>query len=146
MSGIVWGKSLALRQQVKRNLDRFPKDFMFQLNDEEVDALVSQHVILSRSVLGGALPYVFIQEGVAMLSSVLRSEQAVQANIAIMRAFVRMREVMISHKEMARRIDEIERTYDEQFKAVFDAIRRLMEPPAPPQKQPIGYIIHEEDP
>jgi hypothetical protein len=138
-------KAIALRQQVKRNAERFPKDFMFQLSDEEVDALVSQNVIPSRGVLGGALPYVFTQEGVAMLSSVLRSKQAVQVNIAIMRAFVRMREAMISHKEMARRIDDMERKYDAQFKAVFDAIRRLMEPPTPPQKRPIGYIIDEQD-
>jgi ORF6N domain len=138
-------KAIALRQQVKRNAERFPKDFLFQLHDEEVDALVSQHVIPSRSVLGGALPYVFTQEGVAMLSSVLRSTQAVQVNIAIMRAFVRMREVMISHKEMARRIDDMEGKYDAQFKAVFDALRRLMEPSASPKKRPIGYIIQEED-
>jgi hypothetical protein len=90
-------------------------------------------------------PYVFTEQGVAMLSSVLRSTQAVQVNIAIMRAFVRRREAMISHKEMARRIDEMERKYDAQFKAVFDALRRLMEPPASPKKRPIGYIIHEED-
>ena len=138
-------KAIALRQQVKRNSGRFPKDFMFQLHDEEVDALVSQNVIPSRSVLGGALPYVFTQEGVAMLSSVLRSAQAIQVNIAIMRAFVRMREVMISHKTLARRIDDMEGKYDAQFKAVFDAIRRLMEPPVPSKKRPIGYIIHEED-
>jgi hypothetical protein len=80
-----------------------------------------------------------------MLSSVLRSTQAVQVNIAIMRAFVRMREVMISHKEMARCIDDMERKYDAQFKAVFDAIRRLMEPPVPPKTRQIGYIIREED-
>jgi hypothetical protein len=76
---------------------------------------------------------------------VLRSEQAVQVNVAIMRAFVRMREAMLSHKELARRVDDIERKYDGQFKVVFDAIRRLMEPPVPPKKRPIGYIIHEED-
>jgi hypothetical protein len=127
-------KAIALRQQVKRNIGRFPKDFMFQLHDDEVDALVSQNVIPSRRVLGGALPYVFTQEGVAMLSSVLRSEQAVQVNVAIMRAFVRMREAMLSHKELARRVDDIERKYDGQFKVVFDAIRRLREPPVPPQK------------
>jgi ORF6N domain len=75
-------KAIALRQQVKRNIGRFPKDFMFQLHDDEVDALVSQNVIPSRRVLGGSLPYVFTQEGVAMLSSVLRSEQAVQVNVA----------------------------------------------------------------
>ena len=80
-----------------------------------------------------------------MLSSVLRSEQAVQVNIAIMRAFVRMREAMISHKEMARRIDDMERKYDAQFKAVFDALRRVMEQPTSPKKRPIGYIIPEDD-
>ena len=137
-------KAIALRQQVKRNAERFPKDFMFQLNDEEVDALVSQHVIPSRSVLGGALPYAFTQEGVAMLSSVLRSKQAIQVNITIMRAFVRMCAVMMSHKELARRIDDMERKYDKHFKAVFDAIRSLMEPPSPPTKRPIGSIVHEE--
>ena len=80
-----------------------------------------------------------------MLSSILRSQQAVQVNIAIMRAFVKMREMMISHKDLARRIDDMEGKYDAQFKAVFDAIRRLMEPPAAPKKRSIGYIIHEED-
>ncbi len=84
-------KSIALRQQVGRNIDRFPEDFMFRLTEEEADALVSQNVIPSKRSLGGSLPYVFTQEGVAMLSSVLRSEQAVQVNIQIMRAFVRLR-------------------------------------------------------
>jgi hypothetical protein len=91
------------------------------------------------------LSWAFTEHGILMLSSVLRSEQAVQVNIAIMRAFVRMREVMILHKEMARHIDDMKRKYDTQFKAVFDAIRRLMEPPGPPKKQPIGYIVHEQD-
>jgi hypothetical protein len=80
-----------------------------------------------------------------MLSSVLRSPPAVQVNIAIMRAFVRMREVMISHQEMGRRLDDMARKYDTQFKAVFDAFRRLMEPPASSKKRPIGYVVHEED-
>jgi hypothetical protein len=80
-----------------------------------------------------------------MLSSVLRSEQAVQVNIAIMGAFIRMCEAMISHKEMARRIDDMEGKNDAQFKTVFDALRRLMEPPGTPKKRPIGYIIHEDD-
>ena len=137
-------KAIALRQQVKRNIDRFPDDFMFQLTDNEVEFLLSQNVIPSRKVLGGALPYVFTQEGVAMLSSVLTSKQAVQVNIAIMRTFVRMREAMTSHKEMARRMDEIEQKYDARFKAVFDAIRKLMEPPPVPPKRPIGYIYPDD--
>jgi hypothetical protein len=133
-----------LNQAVSRNRERFPEDFMFRLTREEFEILTSQIVTSS---WGGRRypPYAFTEQGVAMLSSVLRSKQAVQVNIAIMRAFVRMREVMISHKEMARRIDDMERKYDTQFKAVFDAIRRLMEPPEPPKKRPIGYIIHEQD-
>lgn len=135
-----------LNEQVKRNIERFPEDFAFQLTREEFDALMSQ-IAISNTGRGGRrkLSWAFTEHGILMLSSVLRSEQAVQVNIAIMRAFVRMREVMISHKDMARRIDDIERKYDTQFKAVFDAIRRLMEPPAPPKKRSIGYIIHDDD-
>jgi hypothetical protein len=133
-----------LNQAVSRNQERFPEDFMFRLTQEEFEHLKSQIVTSS---WGGRRypPYVFTEQGVAMLSSVLRSKQAVQVNIPIMRAFVRMREMMTSHKELARRIDDMERTYDAQFKAVFDAIRRLMEPPVPPPKRPIGYIVNEED-
>src|SRR5687767_4997127 len=94
-------KAIALRQQVKRNKPRFPEDFMFQLTADEVGILVSQNVIPSRRELGGFLPYVFTQEGVAMLSSVLTSGRAVQVNIAIMRAFVKLREVMVTHKDLA---------------------------------------------
>lgn len=135
-----------LNEQVKRNIERFPEDFAFQLTREEFETLMSQ-IAISNMGRGGRrkLSWAFTEHGILMLSSVLRSEQAVQVNIAIMRAFVRMREVMISHKDMARRINDMERKYDAQFKAVFDAIRRLMEPPAPPQKRPIGYIVNEED-
>lgn len=127
--------TIALRQQVKRNRQRFPDDFMFQLTKDEADALVSQNVIPSPRSLGGSLPYVFTQEGVAMLSSVLRSRRAVEVNIAIMRAFVRLRELLASHKELAGKLDELEKNYDEQFRAVFEAIRRLMAPdPAEPPR------------
>ena len=119
-------KAIALRQQVRRNLNRFPDDFMFQLTAEEAEALVSQNVIPSRRSLGGFLPYAFTQEGVAMLSSVLRSERAVLVNIDIMRAFVRLRELLASHVELARRLDELEKKYDAQFRIVFEAIRDLM--------------------
>jgi hypothetical protein len=135
-----------LNEQVKRNIERFPEDFAFQLSREAFDALMSQ-IAISNTGRGGRrkLSWAFTEHGILMLSSVLRSEQAVQVNIAIMRAFVRMREVMISHKEMARRIDDMERKYDTQFKAVFDALRRIMEPPDPPKKRRIGYIIPEQD-
>ena len=134
-------KAIALRQQVKRNLGRFPRDFMFQLSEKEARLLVSQNVIPSRRSLGGFLPYAFTQEGVAMLSSVLRSPQAVQANISIMRAFMKLRQILSSHKELARKLAELERKYDSQFKAVFEAIRELMEPPVKARPK-IGFHPH----
>ncbi len=134
-------KAIALRQQVKRNRGRFPGDFMFQLSEREAGLLVSQNVIPSRRSLGGFLPYAFTQEGVAMLSSVLRSPQAVQANIAIMRAFVKLRQMLSSHKDLARKFAELERKYDSQFKVVFHAIRELMEPPIKSRPK-IGFHPH----
>jgi len=126
-----------LIQAMKRNLDRFPPDFMFQLTPEEIDNLRSQSVISS---WGGRrhLPYAFTEQGVAMLSSVLRSQQAVRVNIEIMRAFVRLRQVMSSQADLIRRLDELEERYDGQFKAVFDALRRLMTPPEAPNRR-IGF-------
>jgi hypothetical protein len=120
----------ALVQAVKRNLDRFPEDFMFRLTGNEVDSLRSQFVILKtgRGQHRKYLPYAFTQEGVAMLSSVLHSERAVRVNIAIMRAFVRLREMVVSNTELARRLDELEKKYDAQFRVVFEAIRQLMAP------------------
>jgi len=120
----------ALVQAVQRNLGRFPADFMFRLTKQEFDDLRSQHVI-SNAGSGGRRypPYAFTERGVAMLSSVLRSERAVQVYIEIMRAFVRLREMLASNHELARRLDELEQRYDTQFKAVFDAIHQLMAPP-----------------
>src|SRR5437016_1073039 len=123
-------KPIVLRQQVRRNLERFPADFMFQLSKEEAESLVSQNVIPSLRNLGGSLPYAFTQEGVAMLSGVLRSKRAVQVNIAIMRAFVRLREMLASHKGLAKKLAELEKKYDKQFQIVFDALQKLMAPPA----------------
>ncbi len=131
-------KPIALRQQVKRNKERFPEDFMFQLTAGEAESLLSQSVIPSRRNFGGFMPYAFTEQGVAMLSSVLRSERAVQVNIAIMRAFVKLREMLASHRDLARRLDELEKKYDSQFRVVFDAIRELMSPPAPSRRK-IGF-------
>ena len=116
-----------LVQAVRRNLGRFPEDFMFQLTKEEFDILRSQ-TVTSGSRWGGRRypPYAFTEQGVAMLSSVLHSERAVQVNIEIMRAFERLREMLASHRDLARRLDELEQRYDEEFRAVFDAIRQLM--------------------
>jgi len=128
-----------LNEQVKRNLTRFPADFMFQLSDEEAENLRSQFATSSTSHGGRRyLPYVFTEQGVAMLSSVLNSERAVQVNIAIMRTFVKLRQMLASNAELARKLAAMEKKYDSQFKMVFDAIRELMRPPEP-KKQKIGF-------
>ena len=128
----------ALVQAVKRNIERFPEDFMFQLNEEEFSDLKSQFVTSSWGGIRRAAPYAFTEQGVAMLSSVLRSKRAVQVNVEIMRAFVRLRRMLASHKDLARKLDALEKRYDAQFKAVFDAIRQLMAPPEPKRRQ-IGF-------
>lgn len=137
-----------LNQAVRRNINRFPSDFMFQLTGEEFGALrntdgpsdLKSRFVTSRQSHGGRrkLPLAFTEQGVAMLSSVLRSERAVRVNIEIMRAFVRLREMLATHKDLARKLDALERKYDAQFKVVFDAIRQLMAPP-PTKRRPIGF-------
>jgi hypothetical protein len=131
-----------LNQAVKRNISRFPEDFMFQLNTSETEQLVSQNVIPHKKYFGGSLPYAFTEQGVAMLSSVLNSERAINVNIEIMRAFVRLRRILASHSELARKLDALEKKYDAQFKVVFDAIRELMRPPES-KKRPIGFLVEE---
>ena len=160
-----------LNQAVKRNLDRFPEDFMFQLTAEESARLRSQIVTLKmkppvelglQSVTSGLRsqivtsnagqgrggrryrPYAFTEQGVAMLSSVLRSKRAVMVNIEIMRAFMRLRQILGAHADLARKLAALERKYDSQFKAVFEAIRELMTPPPPAKKRPIGFGSWEE--
>jgi hypothetical protein len=135
----------ALNRAVKRNGDRFPGDFMFQLTAEEYEALKCQ-IGISRDWGGRrrSLPYAFTEQGVAMLSSVLRSPRAIQVNIAIMRAFVRLREMLLSNADLARKLVDLERKYDSQFKAVFDAIRQLMAPPPAPPKPEIGFGAKED--
>lgn len=121
-------KPIALRQQVKRNLARFPDDFMFQMTNEEVEAMVSQNVIPSRKYFGGHLPYAFTQEGIAMLSSVIRSKKAIDVNIQIMRVFVKIREFIYTHKELAQKISQLERKYDHhdfQIQKLFDKTRDI---------------------
>ena len=130
----------ALIQAVKRNMKRFPSDFMYQLTREEVANLRSQFVISS---WGGRryLPYAFTEQGVAMLSSVLKSERAIQVNVAIMRTFVRIREMLAAHKELAHKLSELERKiekHDEAIQTIFEAIRKLTAPFEPP-KHRIGF-------
>ena len=128
-----------LNQQVRRNAARFPPDFMFPLGDAEAENLRSQFVT-SRGRHGGRryTPLAFTEQGVAMLSSVLKSERAVQVNIAIMRAFVRLRRLLATHKDLARKLDELERKYDKHFAVVFVAIRRLMARVEPSRRR-IGF-------
>jgi phage regulator Rha-like protein len=129
-----------LNEQVRRNLKRFPADFMFQLNVDEASFLRSQFAT-SNVGRGGRryLPYAFTEQGVSMLSTVLNSERAIQVNIAIMRTFVQLREILATHKDLAQKLEALEKKYDRQFKVVFDAIRQLMTPEEPPKSQRIGF-------
>ncbi len=129
-----------LKRQVKRNIERFPDDFMFQLSVQEFTDWRSQFGASNSSEKMGLRypPYVFTELGVAMLSSVLNSKQAIQVNIQIMRAFTKLRDMISTHKEMQKKIDDMEKKYDNQFKIVFDALRQLIEPPAKP-KGKIGF-------
>jgi hypothetical protein len=130
-----------LLQAVKRNIKRFPEDFMFQLSQKEWEILRSQFVTSSEKHGGRRYaPYVFTEQGVAMLSSVLRSERAVAVNVEIIRAFVRLRRVLGTHKALADKLTKLEEKYDTQFKTVFDAIRNLMAPPNP-KRPPIGFKL-----
>jgi len=131
-----------LGQAVKRNIERFPEDFMFRLTGEEWSRLRSQNVILEggRGQHSKYPPHAFTEQGVAMLSSALRSQRAIQVNIAIMRTFVKLRQMLATHAELARKLEVIERKYDVQFKAVFDAIRELMQPPDRPRRR-IGFKV-----
>ena len=134
----------AFNQAVRRNRQRFPEDFMFQLTKGEEDVLRSQ-IVTSKIGRGGRRyrPFVFTEQGVAMLSSVLNSERAVQVNITIMRAFVRLREIVASHSELSQKLDALEKKYDARFRVVFDAIRKLMAPPEV-KRQPIGFTAGEK--
>jgi len=136
----------ALNQAVKRNPDRFPDDFMFQLDREEFENWISQIVISNPGLRMGARkrPLAFTEQGVAMLSSVLRSKRAIQVNIAIMRAFVTFRQMLATHKDLADKLADLEQRYDEKFRVVFDAIRQLMSQPTPDQRRrQIGFSSDE---
>jgi len=133
----------ALIQAVKRNAGRFPADFMFQLTRQELRASRSQIVTLKRGQNIKYLPYAFTEQGVAMLSSVLRSGRAIRVNVEIMRTFVRLRQLLASHADLAAKLEELEKKYDAQFKIVFDAIRQLVSPPHVTPRRQIGFSIRE---
>ncbi len=130
-----------LTRQVKRNINRFPSDFMFQLTKNEFRNLICQ---FGTSSWGGTrkLPYVFTEQGIAMLSGVLHSKRAIHVNIQIMRAFIYLKRMLLTNARLKRKIDEMEKKYDQQFKVVFDAIRQLLTPPEAPKRR-IGF--HTDD-
>ena len=129
-----------LNQAVKRNSERFPSDFMFQLSKQEMENWRSQIVTSNFDRMGLRWsPYAFTELGVAMLSSVLNSRQAIQTNIQIMRTFTGLRQIFLGHKELQHKIEEMEKKYDKQFQVVFEAIKKLLEPPSIPPKRPIGF-------
>jgi hypothetical protein len=144
MYGVTTGN---LNKAVRRNIRRFPGDFMFQLTGEEATASRFQFGILKRGMNIKYLPYVFTQEGVAMLSGVLNSPRAEQVNIAIMRAFVRLRETLALHKELAQKLADLERkieSHDESIRTLFEAIHQLMAPPPEPPRREIGFHVKED--
>ncbi len=137
----------SLIQAVKRNAERFPNDFMFQLTEKEENFLRSQNVI-SKIVQRGGRRYrahAFTEQGVAMLSSVLRSQRAIRVNIQLIRSFVKLREILESDKYLKQKLNQLEQKYDEQFKVVFEAIRQLMEPPKTDMQRPIGFAPWPEE-
>jgi hypothetical protein len=133
----------ALKQAVKRNIERFPNDFMFELTENEIENMVSQFVIPSKSKLGSAVPMAFSEQGVAMLSSVLKSKKALQVNIAIMRTFVKIRKLMSIHKDLAEKIEKLEKKYDGQFKEVFDLIKKLIVEKEKPER-PMEFTLESK--
>lgn len=127
-----------LKQAVRRNRNRFPDDFMFELELDEVDLVVSQNVIPHKKYFGGAVPYAFTEAGVAMLSSVLRSNAAIEVNIAIVRSFIALRKMALNYEEIMNRLHKIEKDSGEKFSMIFEALERLLRPENPSRKR-IGY-------
>jgi len=135
-------KTIRLREQVKRNIERFPSNFMFQLDEKEVDIMVSQIAIPSRQHLGGSLPYAFTEHGVLMLANVIKSEQAIQMSIRIIEIFVKIREMILTHKDILRKLEQLERqvvSNSEEIQIIFTALKHLLNPPAQEQRKPIGF-------
>jgi hypothetical protein len=135
-------KSRRLREQVKRNSDRFPANFMMQLTENEVDVMVSQFAIPSKKQLGGSLPYAFTEFGILMLANVLHNETAIKVSIRIIEIFVRMRELLFTHKDILLKLEQMERKvddHDEEIQRIFQYLKQLLNPPNPPRRK-IGFI------
>lgn len=137
-----------LKQSVRRNIKRFPSDFFFELNESEINLMVSQNVIPSKSKFGGAFPFAFTEQGVAMLSSVLSSSRAIEVNIAIMRAFVLMRQYAFAHNDLSHQLEVLEKKYDQQFSDIYQALNYLIQKDQQSiiqtERNPIGYKLENE--
>jgi len=134
-------QSIRLREQVKRNLDRFPSHFMFQLTEKEVNSMVSQNAIPSKQHLGGSLPYAFTEHGVLMLANVLKSRKAIDMSIKIIDVFVKLRETLLTHKDILLKLEQLERkaaAHDEDIQMIFEALKQLLNPPQEPRPR-IGF-------
>ncbi len=141
-------KPIRLREQVKRNINRFPDNFMFQLTDAEVELMVSQNAIPSKKYLGGSLPYAFTEHGVLMLSNVLKSERALVMSIRIIEIFVKLREALLSHKDILLKVERLERkvvTNDTDIKLIFEYLKELLDPKTEPIRK-IGFRHNSEEP
>ena len=146
LAGLYGVGAKVLNQAVKRNIKRFPDDFMFQLSWEEVESSRSQFVTLKQGKNIKYLPYAFTEHGVAMLSSVLNSERAIQVNILIMRAFTKLREILLTHKDLAAKIEVLEKKYaehDQAIKSIFEAIKQLLEPPLVKERRITGFRVEK---
>ena len=138
-------KTSRLNERVKRNIKRFPEDFMFQLSNVEKNELIANCDRFKSLKHSTSNPYAFTEQGIAMLSSILNSDRAIEVNIQIMRTFVKLRELMLVHKDLRQRIEEMENKYDYQFKVVFDTIKKLLDPPSEKPKTPIGFTPHSKN-
>lgn len=139
-------KSIRLREQVKRNINRFPKNFMFQLSDEEADAMVSQNAIPSKQHLGGSLPYVFSEHGVLMLANILKSERAIQVSIKLVEIFIKLREMVLTHKDILLKLEQLEKKAsinDKNIQLIFEALKKLLTTPQVPRTK-IGFRRSDE--
>ena len=140
-------KAIRLREQVKRNIDRFPENFMFQLTEEEVEFLVSQNAIPSKQHLGGSLPYALTEHGLLMLANVLKSMRAIQVSIQIIEVFVKIREMLLTHKDILLKLEKLEKDVSENKKdisVIFTYLKKLVTPSVPKRK-PIGYRRSNEE-
>lgn len=129
-----------LNEQVKRNIERFPEEFMFQLTEKEKQEVVANCDHLKNLIFSHALPYAFTEHGALMLANVIKSPRAIQVSIQVVKTFVKLRQMLISHKELAAKLDQMEKTYDHNFQIVFKTLRQLMEPPPLPPRRKIGFL------